>query len=226
MAKEIKHFTEKEAEKRDQIVINYFGEMGINRIVDNIVKLLFTPPKIPLNAKLLDVGAGTGFFTIKVAEKVNARLPRACFYAMDATPAMLLSLVKKNVGITPFVGVAENIEGGIREARKHLNIPLKFDAVFSTLMLHHSTKPEKVFESLKQVLKKNGKAIVVDLCEHSFEEFKKEMSDVHLGFKPKNVQKMARKVFLNVKVEVLPGICCECSGRSAELFVAYMWDGW
>lgn len=226
MAKEIKHFTEKEAEKRDQIVINYFGEMGINRIVDNIVKLLFTPPKIPLNAKLLDVGAGTGFFTIKVAEKVNARLPRACLYAMDATPAMLLSLVKKNVGITPFVGVAENIEGGIREARKHLNIPLKFDAVFSTLMLHHSTKPEKVFESLKQVLKKNGKAIVVDLCEHSFEEFKKEMSDVHLGFKPKNVQKMARKVFLNVKVEVLPGICCECSGRSAELFVAYMWDGW
>jgi trans-aconitate methyltransferase len=72
-----------------------------------------------LNAKLLDVGAGTGFFTVKIAEKVNARLPKACFYAMDVTPAMLLSFVKRNTDVTPFVGVAEDIKGSVSHRSKY-----------------------------------------------------------------------------------------------------------
>jgi len=221
LAKEIEHFTTREAEKRDKIVINYFGENGVNRIVDTITKILLAS-KLPAKAKLLDVGAGSGFFTVKIAEKIRAKLPTASLYAMDLTPAMLLSLAKKKANITPFIGIAENIEGSIKEAKKLFNIPFKFDAIFSTLMLHHSTYPEKVFKSLKQVLKKKGKAIVVDLCEHGFEEFRTEMSDVHLGFKPENVYEMAIKYFSEVKVEELPGICCECSGRSARIFVATM----
>jgi 23S rRNA U2552 (ribose-2'-O)-methylase RlmE/FtsJ len=89
-------------------------------------------------------------------------------------------------------------------------------------MLHHSAQPEKVFKSLKHALKKRGKAIVVDLCEHGFEEFKTEMGDVYLGFKPENIYKVARKYFSEVKVDKLPGIRCESSGRSARIFVATM----
>ncbi|MBS7621519.1 hypothetical protein KEJ32_05350 [Candidatus Bathyarchaeota archaeon] len=54
---------------------------------------------------------------------------------------MLISLRKKSDEITPFVGIAENIKGSIKEARKYFNIPHRFDAVFSTLMLHHSAEP-------------------------------------------------------------------------------------
>ena len=222
LAKEIEHFTTKEAEKRDKIVINYFGENGVNQIVSTITKILLVSPKLPAKAKVLDVGAGSGFFTVKIAEKIHAKLPKVSLYAMDLTPAMLLSLAKKKGNITPFIGIAENIESSIKEAKKFFNIPFKFDAIFSTLMLHHSTQPEKVFKSLKQALKKTGKAIVVDLCEHDFQEFKTEMGDVHLGFKPENICEMARKYFSEVKVEKLPGICCECSGRSARIFVATM----
>jgi SAM-dependent methyltransferase len=222
LAKEIEHFTTKEAEKRDKIVINYFGENGVNRIVSIITKILLVSPKLPAKAKVLDVGAGSGFFTVKIAEKIHAKLPTVSLYAMDLTPAMLLSLAEKKANITPLIGIAENIEDSIKEAKKFFNIPYKFDAIFSTLMLHHSTQPEKVFKSLKQVLKKMGKAIVVDLCEHCFQEFRTEMGDVHLGFKPENVYEMARKYFSEVKVEKLPGICCECSGRSARIFVAVM----
>ena len=222
LAEEIEHFTTKEAEKRDKIVINYFRENGVNQIVSNITKILFASPKLPAKAKVLDVGAGSGFFTVKIAEKIHDQLPAVSLYAMDLTPAMLLPLAKKKGNITPFIGIAENIESSIKEAKKFFNIPYKFDAIFSTLMLHHSTQPEKVFKSLKEALKKRAKAIVVDLCEHGFEEFRTEMGDAHLGFKPENVYEMARKYFSEVKVEKMPGICCECSGRPARIFVATM----
>ena len=221
LAKEIEHFTTKEAKKRDTIVLNYFGEDGVNRIVSTITKILLAS-KLPAKAKVLDVGAGSGFFTGKIAEKIHAEFPTVSLYAMDLTPAMLFSLAEKKANITPFIGIAENIEGSIKEAKRFFNIPSKFDAVFSTLMLHHSVQPEKVFKSFKHVLKKGGKAIVVDLCEHGFEEFRTEMGDVHLGFKPENVYEMARKYFSDVKVKKLPGICCECSGRSARIFVVTM----
>jgi ubiquinone/menaquinone biosynthesis C-methylase UbiE len=222
IAKEVQHFTAKEGEKRDAIVQGYFGDEGVNRIVEAITQRLLSPPKLRTGSKVLDVGAGSGFFTAKIAERVNRAVPNVAFYAMDATPAMLLALEKKKVGITPFLGVAENIKASIKEAAAYAEIPAKFDAVFSTLMLHHSTVPEKVFESIKKILKNNGKAVILDLCEHKFEEFKAEMGDVHLGFKLDHVQKMAKAYFATAEIEKMSGICCSHSGRSAELFVASM----
>jgi ubiquinone/menaquinone biosynthesis C-methylase UbiE len=202
--------------------MDYFGECGVNEIVDTVTRFLLGPPKLPPTAKILDVGAGSGFFTIKIAKKLQTKLPKASIYAMDLTPAMLLQLTRKKTKIIPFVGIAENIKDSTQEAKKSLNIPHKFDAVFSTLMLHHSKQPEKTFKSIKEALKKKGKAIVIDLCEHSFKDFKTEMGDVHLGFKPENIHKMARKHFREVRVDRLPGLSCECSGRAAEIFMVTM----
>jgi SAM-dependent methyltransferase len=207
LAKTVKHFSVREGEKRDRIVASYFGQGGIDRIVCVITESLLATPKPPANAKILDVGAGSGFFTIKVAKKTRSKLPRAGFYAMDLTPTMLTSLAKKKTQVTPFIGLAENIKGSIEEARNSLKIPRKFDAILSTLMLHHSPRPEKVFESMSEVLKENGKAVIVDLCEHSFNEFRVEMGDVHLGFKPEKIYGMASRYFSTVKVEKIPGIC-------------------
>lgn len=91
-------------------------------------------------------------------------------------------------------------------------------------MLHHSVNPEKVFESLSKTLKKNGKAVILDLCEHKFEEFKTEMGDVHLGFNLDAIQKMAKTYFATVEIEKMSGINCSHSGRKAELFAASMQD--
>ena len=218
LAKTVTHFTTKEAKKRDKIVLCYFGENGVNRIVEAITERLLSVPKLRKGSNILDLGAGSGFFTAKIAE----RIPNFNFYAMDATPAMLLALSKKKVGITPFLGVAENIEASIEEAKGYAETPDKFDAVFSTLMLHHSAKPEKVFESIKKILKKQGKAVVLDLCEHKFEEFKTEMGDIHLGFKLDDVRKMAKEYFSEVEIKKMPVIGCHCSGRSAEIFIVSM----
>jgi hypothetical protein len=64
--------------------------------------------------------------------------------------------------------------------------------------------------------------VVIDMCRHDFIEFREEMGDVHLGFEAAEVRKAAKTVFSHVSVDKLPGICCSSSGRSAELFVAYM----
>jgi len=220
LMEEVKHFTEKEAKRRDKIVLSYFGEDGIERIIDSIVQGLLSPQKLRKNAKVLDVGAGSGFFTMGVVDKLRWHLPEAAFYAMDLTPAMLQMLARKTSEITPFLGVAENVRGSVEHARKYLNIPEKFDAIFSTLMLHHCLDIERVFESFREVVAE--KAVVVDLCKHSFEEFREEMGDLHLGFEPELLKGIAEKHFSKVQVKKIPGIYCTNSGRSAELFVAVM----
>ena len=63
---------------------------------------------------------------------------------------------------------------------------------------------------------------MIDLCEHLFKEFRKEMGDIHLGFDPTLIKKTAEKFFQKVHVEKIAGICCECSSRSAELFVTHV----
>lgn len=220
--KVVKHFTEKEVERRDKIVLSYFGETGIERIIDSIVYGLLSPPKLRKKARILDVGAGSGFFTTKVFDRVRRHLPEATFYAMDLTPAMILRLARNTPEITPFLGVAEDVRGSVEQAKRYLNIPEKFDSIFSTLMLHHCLDVANVFESFKKAVEADGKAVVVDLCKHYFEEFREEMGDIHLGFEPKLLEEMAEEYFSTVQVKKIPGICCTNSDRSAELFVVVM----
>jgi putative AdoMet-dependent methyltransferase len=220
LVKEINHFTEKEARKRDKIVLGYFGEKSIRQIVDTVVTKLNSQPELKPAAKILDVGAGSGFFTVRIASKLRKHVSKASFYAMDATPAMLVAIARKKKGITPFFGIAENVAGSIRKSKEYATIPKRFDAVFSTLVLHHCIEIDKVFKSLREVLKPSGKAVVIDMCTHSFTEFKTEMGDVHLGFDPEQIENAARRTFSEVTVEELLGIRCSSSGRSAELFVA------
>ncbi len=136
---------------------------------------------------------------------------------------MLEVLAKRTTRITPFVGLAENIPESIEQARSHIAVPRTFDFVVSTLMLHHCPDVKKVFSSFQKVMKPGGMAIVVDLCEHPFVEFREEMGDYHLGFKPSEIEALARETFGGAKVKKLPKMCsCSASGRSADLFICPM----
>ena len=222
---EINYFTEKEARRRDRIVRGYFGENGIEQVVKTVVSRLISSPKLKADAKILDVGAGSGIFTLRVADALKRHLTTVSFYAMDATPAMLLALDKKTDLITPFFGIAENIAESVQEAREYAEVPARFDALFSTLMLHHCPDVEKVMKSMRTVLKDSGKVVIIDLCSHNFTEFRHEMGDVYLGFDPKMIRETAKKMFSEVTVKKLRGICCKSSGRRADLFVATLIAG-
>ena len=121
-----------------------------------------------------------------------------------------------------FLGVAENISGSIKYARRYLDIPERFDAVFSILTLHHCLDVERFFKSIKNVLIDDGKAVIIDLCKHSFKEFKEETGDVHLGFDTSLLRKTAANFFATIHIERMSGVFCECSGRSVDLFALYV----
>lgn len=226
LIKSVKHFTEKEAERRDEIIRDYFGDVGIKSIVDTIVKNLRS---LHRGSAVLDAGAGTGFFTIRIAEKL-ADLHMS-FYALDATPAMLAVLIRrlhetKNTSITPLLGLAEKIVESAKLSQKAYRslgvyVPTCFDSIISILMVHHCKNPQEVFLSMRSALKPKGKIIIVDLCEHPFKEFREEMGDVHLGFKLNYIKSELDKLFEVEAVEKMAESCrCEESGKSAELFVA------
>lgn len=92
---------------------------------------------LPEHPQVLDVGTGSGFFTLKVKKEFQQHFPKASFYAMDVTPAMLRNLAKKDSNLVPLLGVAEDLSGSLSFARKYLEVPSKFDIIFSTLTLHH-----------------------------------------------------------------------------------------
>lgn len=214
---QVRYFTEKEAEKRDEIVLGYFGEEGIEKIVSLIVRCILSRP-VKEDMNILDIGAGSGFFTVRIAERIWERFPDASLYAMDITPAMLSIIRRKSNKIKTFIGIAENIVGSIEYARRYLDIPKKFDVIYSTLTLHHCQDVEKVFKSINQALGEGGIAVIIDICKHPYEEFREEMGDIHLGFDPTEVREIAKKYFKMANSYVIPGLRCEESCRSVEMF--------
>lgn len=155
LSENVEYFTEKEAEKRDKIVKGYFDTSTINNIVNEVASNL---QNLPQKSAVLDVGAGTGFFTTKIAKRLSKR--DLNFYAFDATPAMLNMLAKKlhklnEVAVTPILGIAERINESLTMSRKAykplgVTLPLRFDAVISILILHHCVSLPEVLGSMKK----------------------------------------------------------------------------
>ncbi|ADT84361.1 class I SAM-dependent methyltransferase [Thermococcus barophilus] len=204
LVEQIEYF-ETEAPERDDIVRDYLRDECIETIVNDIVGEI-----LKLNRKdirLLDVAAGSGFFTERVRRKLEEKGIKVQVYGFDITPSMLKRLKEK--GITPIWGVAEKIRESIMIANEHygINVPKEFDVVLSTLAFHHFLKPEEVLRSMKSVLKEGGKVIIVDVLKHEHEEFKETLKDTHLGFSLEEIKGMGSRVFKKVEAGYMDVYC-------------------
>ncbi len=133
-----KYFSEKEASTRSKILRGYFGEEGINTIIETTAKELTS---LQEGSNILDIGAGTGFFTTAIKRRLDKELN---FYAMDVTKAMLLAGFKdmEKDRIVPFLGLAEQIKESIKLSnlyyeRLKVRIPSIYQGILSILTLHH-----------------------------------------------------------------------------------------
>lgn len=217
---QIEYF-EKEAPERDDIVRDYLREECIQTIVEEIVSEIMKLNRKGL--KILDVAAGSGFFTERIKKKLEDNGVDVEVYGLDITPSMLKRLKYK--GIIPIWGVAEKIKESVNIANKQYNInaPEKFDAVLSTLAFHHFLEPEKVLRSMKEVLEDGGIVVIVDVLKHEHEELKETLKDTHLGFSLEEIREMGSRVFNLTKVNYMD-VYCEVGNIIVGLYKAVFAD--
>lgn len=215
---QIKHF-EEEAPKRDEIVKGYLTEGQIRTITNSIVSEIEPVEEEKLD--ILDIGAGSGFFTVRLRETLkNLGFPQINIYGLDLCPSMLKILVER--GIVPLWGIAEHLIECIKLMieNHNLRVPNKFDYVISILAFHHFIDPEKALSNIKGIVKPNGKVVIVDITKYDNEELRRKLRDSRPGFELEEIGFMAKKHFREVKVEVIKGVKCCTENTSVELFKA------
>lgn len=140
---------------------------------------------------IADLGAGTGFITLRVGEEASLVFP------IDSSENMLKELHKsardKNLNnIYP-------IKGNLEELPLFDN---SVDIIFMNMALHHITNPDIAIKEMNRVLKDGGEVIITDVEEHSGEWAIEEMYDLWLGFRHEQLENWYRKAgFLNIDVK-------------------------
>jgi predicted methyltransferase len=104
------------------------------------------------DAVVADVGAGTGYFTVRLAH----RLPNGRVYAIDTEPQMVKHLASRAreaglKNVTAVVGTPDDPR-----------IPARADVVLFVDVYHHIEKRERYFANLATALKPGGRVAIVD----------------------------------------------------------------
>lgn len=98
-------------------------------------------------AKVLDLGCGTGRFTIVMANELRYRMVGA-----DSSEAMLIKARGKDT--------TKSITWDCLDAQNLTYTDKTFDVVFMSHLLHHVDSPAKVISESKRVLKDSGAILV------------------------------------------------------------------
>ena len=110
---------------------------------------------MPEISAVLEVGSGPG----EVAVEIARRLPRADIVGVDLASAMVAAATTRAVD----EGLADRVRFLLGDAAALPIGDASFDAVVSTLSLHHWADPGTVFAEIGRVLRAGGVALVYDL---------------------------------------------------------------
>jgi ubiquinone/menaquinone biosynthesis C-methylase UbiE len=110
--------------------------------------------KIPKSATVADVGAGVGYFTSRLAERVGSD---GVVYGEDIQPEMLDEL-RKNMQARHFENV-HAVLGTISDAK----LPkASLDLVLLVDVYHEFSEPEKMLDSIRDSLKPGGRLVLLE----------------------------------------------------------------
>ncbi len=114
-----------------------------------IEKLALKPGQI-----IADIGSGGGYFTYRFANIVG---DRGKVYAVD-TNEELLDFIKKQAKEKELPNITT-----VLTASEHSDLPKnKFDYIFMRNMTHHLTNRVDYFKNLKEMLKSDGKVVIIE----------------------------------------------------------------
>jgi ubiquinone/menaquinone biosynthesis C-methylase UbiE len=110
--------------------------------------------KIPKGAAVADIGAGSGYMTIKMAQRVG---PGGRVYANDLQPQMLeilgRRLAEKRIGNVTLV------QGGVDDP--HLP-PASVDLELLVDVYHEFSQPQAMLQRLREALKPGGRLVLLE----------------------------------------------------------------
>ena len=134
---------------------------------------------------LADVGAGTGYFSVRLARSQ----PGATIYAVDIEPSMVAHLAKR--------AAAEHLKNvvAVQAAGDRTNLPRPVDRALFVDVYHHLPNRPAYFRELKKSLKPGGRVAIVD--------FRKDSPDgppVEFRFTAEQIQAEMREAGFQLEV--------------------------
>jgi len=189
---------ERVIQKRRKVAEEYFsliaGRLGKNycpgRSWEGIGHmLLHLVPKVVV----ADLGAGEGMISQLIARQAEQ------VYCVDNSPRMVevgTELAEKNE--------LENLQYLLGDIEA---VPLDDETVHIALLsqaLHHANHPEKAISEAYRITKPEGRVVILDLKEHTFEKARELYADNWLGFSEKKLHSWLKAAgFENVSVSVV-----------------------
>lgn len=127
--------------------------------------------KVMASGTVADLGAGEGTLSQLLAQRAEKVI------AVDLSPKMVefgAQLAKKN-GLT-------NLEYRLGDLEQPPLEDESLDLAVLSQALHHAAHPEKAVAAAFRALKPNGRLVILDLVQHSFEQARELYADTWLGF--------------------------------------------
>jgi FkbM family methyltransferase len=109
------------------------------------------------DAAVADIGAGTGYFTVRLAQA----LPKGRVYAVDLEPDMVTHIEQRAKQMK--LANVTAVRGAADDAR----LPVKVDRVLIVNTYHHIGSREAYFRRLAGSLKADGEVAIVDYTRES-----------------------------------------------------------
>jgi ubiquinone/menaquinone biosynthesis C-methylase UbiE len=138
------------------------------QLPDRVVETL----KLSPDASVADVGAGTGYFSVRLARSV----PRGTVYAVDIEQSML-DYIKKRAASSGLSNIVT-----VRASGTSPNLPKAVDAVLIVDTYHHIPARDTYFRDLKKSLTARGRVVIIDFRKDSPEgpppEFRFEADEI------------------------------------------------
>lgn len=126
-----------------------------------------------------DIGAGAGYFTLRLAQRVG---PQGKVYANDIQPGML-ALVRRNAARANLTNI-ETILG--TDADPHLPTN-SIDLALLVDVYHEFSQPEKMLDGIRAALKNDGRLVLL--------EYRKEDPSVPIRFEHKmSIEEVRREL--------------------------------
>jgi RNA polymerase sigma-70 factor (ECF subfamily) len=158
----------------DKIRTDFLNEKDLRSILDKI--------SLPQNARVGDMGSGNGFVSLPCATAGFS------VYAVDKNRIMADNLMESGTDLG--LKNLHILQSDIR------SLPFRkksMDAMFFTLVLHHTANPLEVLIMAMHCLKVNGLLIVVDFLKHYEKDLADTMHDLWMGFDPDLISKHLTK---------------------------------